>query len=106
MADVQRAWRDQEGRQAATGIKPESVAIASAAEPTGGLLVEHDHAELYYNGDAYRLTQRRLLINHSDQPVTRYLIRISVERPARSGCLQRRLVTLRQRQRTFSALPR
>jgi peptide deformylase len=90
---LQRAWREQEALQAATGIKPEPVAIAPAAEPTGGLLVEHDHAELYYNGDTYRLTQRRRLINHSNQPITRYLIRISVDRypgdPERSNELYR-----------------
>lgn len=90
---LQRAWREQEALQATTGIKPEPVAIAPAAEPTGGLLVEHDHAELYYNGDTYRLIQRRRLINHSDQPITRYLIRISVDRypgdPERSNELYR-----------------
>ena len=90
---LQRAWREQEARQAATGIKPEPVAITSAAEPTGGLLVENDHTELYYNGAACRLTQRRRLINHSDQPITRCLIRISVDRypgdPERSNELYR-----------------
>ncbi len=90
---LRRAWREQETRHAATGIKPEPVAIASTAEPTGGLLVEHDHAELCYSGDAYQLTQRRRLINHSDQPITRYLIRISVDRypgdPERSNELYR-----------------
>ncbi|MGH3827391.1 MAG: helix-turn-helix domain-containing protein, partial [Pseudonocardiaceae bacterium] len=88
-----RAWREQEAHHAATGGRPEPVAIAAVAEPTGGLLVEHDHAELYHDGGTYRLTQRRRLINHGDQPITRYLIRISVDRypgdPERSNELYR-----------------
>ncbi|MGH3853420.1 MAG: peptide deformylase [Pseudonocardiaceae bacterium] len=77
---LRRAWREQEAHHAATGGRPEPVAIAAIAEPARGLLVEHDHAELYHDGDTYRLTQRRRLINHGDQPITRYLIRISVDR--------------------------
>ncbi|MEO7193722.1 MAG: peptide deformylase, partial [Pseudonocardiaceae bacterium] len=87
------AWREQRAHHAATGSRPEPVAIAAITEPTGGLLVEHDHAELYRDGDTYRLTQRRRLINHGDQPITRYLIRISVDRypgdPERSNELYR-----------------
>jgi peptide deformylase len=90
---LRRAWREHEARHPVTGIKPEPVVIAAAAEPTGGLLVDHDHAELYYDGETYRLTQRRRLINHSDQPITRYLMRISVDRypgdPERSNELYR-----------------
>lgn len=88
-----RAWREQEARRVESGVKPEPVTPVAATEPTGGLLVEHDHAELYYDGDTYRLTQHRRLINHSDQPITRYLIRISVDRypgdPERSNQLYR-----------------
>jgi len=90
---LRRAWREQEALQAVIGIKPEPVAIAPTAEPTGGLLVEHDHAELYLDSGTYRLTQRRRLVNHGHQPITRYLIRISVDRypgnPERSNDLYR-----------------
>ncbi|MGH3822777.1 MAG: peptide deformylase [Pseudonocardiaceae bacterium] len=90
---LQRAWREQEAVRAATGIKLEPLAIAPATEPARGLLVEQDHAELYYDGATYRLTQRRQLVNHSGQPITRYLIRISVDRypgdPERSNELYR-----------------
>jgi peptide deformylase len=89
---LQRAWREQEATRATAEVKSDPVAAATV-EPAGGLLVEHDHAELYYDGDTYRLTQRRRLVNNSDQPATRYLIRISVDRypgdPERSNELYR-----------------
>lgn len=44
------------------------------------LMVEHDAARLDYDGSMYRLTMRRLLRNTGEEPVTRYLIRISVDR--------------------------
>jgi transcriptional regulator with XRE-family HTH domain len=44
------------------------------------LVVEHDAARLEYDGHSYRLTMRRLLRNTGTEPVTRYLIRISVDR--------------------------
>lgn len=65
----------------------------SAAEPTGAasLVVDHDDAILRYDSGIYRLTQRRLLLNQSGEPITRYLIRISVDRypgdPERSNQL-------------------
>ena len=77
---LQRAWREQEAARATADVKPEPSAAAPLVESAGGLLVEHDHAELYYDGDTYRLTQRRRLVNNGDQPVTRYLIRVSVDR--------------------------
>ncbi|MCX5189012.1 peptide deformylase [Streptomyces sp. NBC_00268] len=42
--------------------------------------VEHDTARLDYDGTSYRLTMRRLLRNTGTEPITRYLIRISVDR--------------------------
>ncbi|MBV9012931.1 MAG: peptide deformylase [Pseudonocardiales bacterium] len=88
-----RAWREQETRRAETGVKPEPVTAAVDTKPTGGLLLEHDHAELYYDGGTYRLTHRRRLINHSGQPITRFPTWISVNRypgdPERSHELYR-----------------
>jgi peptide deformylase len=59
----------------------------------GSLVVEHDDATLRYDGRTYRLTQRRRLFNGGQEPVTRYLIRISVDRypgsPERSNQLYR-----------------
>jgi peptide deformylase len=57
----------------------------------GSLVVDHDDAGLRYDGRVYRLTQRRHLVNGGDEPITRYLIRISVDRypgdPERSNAL-------------------
>ncbi|MFJ9381453.1 helix-turn-helix domain-containing protein [Streptomyces sp. NPDC101455] len=44
------------------------------------LVVEHDQARLEYDGADYRLTMRRRLRNTGGDPITRYLIRISVDR--------------------------
>ncbi|MET8855535.1 helix-turn-helix transcriptional regulator [Streptomyces sp. NPDC004579] len=44
------------------------------------VVVEHDAARLDYDGTSYRLTMRRLLRNTGTEPITRYLIRISVDR--------------------------
>jgi peptide deformylase len=47
---------------------------------TTNLIVEHEDTTLHYDGHVYRATQRRRLYNDSPDPVTRYLIRISVDR--------------------------
>jgi peptide deformylase len=64
-----------------------------SAPPADSLLVEHDHAELCYDGAFFRASQRRVLLNGGTDPVTRYLMRISVDRypgqPERSNALYR-----------------
>jgi peptide deformylase len=59
----------------------------------GGLIVEDDHAELAYDGANFRASQRRTIRNDGPDPVTRYLVRISVDRypgqPERSNALYR-----------------
>ena len=59
----------------------------------GGLVVEDDHAELSYDGAFFRASQQRVLRNCGAEPVTRYLMRISVDRypgqPERSNALYR-----------------
>ncbi|MGA9310365.1 MAG: hypothetical protein WBV74_08340, partial [Pseudonocardiaceae bacterium] len=53
----------------------------SEHEPAGSsLLVEYDDAELSYDGRTYRATMRRKLRNCGEEPISRYLIRISVDR--------------------------
>ncbi|MBC2879315.1 MULTISPECIES: peptide deformylase [Streptomyces] len=58
-----------------------------------GLLVLDDEAALSYDGNTYHLTMRRRLCNVGAEPVTRYLVRISVDRypdePERSNTLYR-----------------
>jgi peptide deformylase len=63
-----------------------SADMAGQAQPTGehepgsGLLVEYDDAELSYDGRTYRATMRRKLRNCGEEPISRYLVRISVDR--------------------------
>ncbi|MFF2475111.1 peptide deformylase [Streptomyces sp. NPDC058066] len=72
-----RAFRDLEshGRTAAVPHQagPEENHATS-------LIVEHEDTTLHYDGHVYRATQRRRLYNDSPDPVTRYLVRISVDR--------------------------
>ncbi|MFE1560381.1 helix-turn-helix domain-containing protein [Streptomyces sp. NPDC058734] len=85
-------WQAYEATKTAAG----GPVRASAAVSTGGsvLVVERDEARLDYDGSHYTLTMRRKLRNAGDQPITRYLIRISVDRypedPARSNAHYRR----------------
>lgn len=66
-------------------------ATVQTTSTTGSLLVDHDDASLSFDGRVYRLRQRRRLINDGPDPITRYLIRISVDRypgdPERSNQL-------------------
>lgn len=50
------------------------------APPGTGLVVEQETARLAYVDGTYRCTVRRALFNAGTEPVTRYLIRISVDR--------------------------
>ncbi|MEU5885005.1 peptide deformylase [Spirillospora sp. NPDC047279] len=51
-----------------------------ASRGTTGLIVELDHADLRYDGTRYHAAMRRTIVNTGPAPVTRYLIRISVDR--------------------------
>jgi Helix-turn-helix domain len=76
------AWQHDPGSEAGDG-----------APPAGSLVVGHDHAELSYDGAFFHASQRRVLLNGGPDPVTRYLMRISVDRypgqPDRSNALYR-----------------
>ncbi|WP_242625294.1 peptide deformylase [Krasilnikovia cinnamomea] len=48
--------------------------------PGTGLIVEREIAELRYTGGAYRCRVRRDLYNPGGEPVTRYLVKIAVDR--------------------------
>ncbi|MFC7811404.1 helix-turn-helix domain-containing protein [Streptomyces olivaceus] len=82
---IWRRWGDYEqARVRATNrpAVPESTSSRTEQPYATGsaLVVEHDAALLQYDGSAYRLTMRRLLRNTGTEPITRYLIRISVDR--------------------------
>lgn len=52
----------------------------SSEQHTASLVVRHEDTSLHYDGRTYRATQRRLIHNDSGDPITRYLVRISVDR--------------------------
>jgi peptide deformylase len=70
-----------------------SEAVSHAHGLPQSLIVRHEEAECAYLDRAYHMHIRRQLQNASDSPVTRYLIRISVDRhpktPERSNELYR-----------------
>ncbi|RFS87053.1 XRE family transcriptional regulator [Actinomadura spongiicola] len=57
-----------------------TIGVSAGAGNVEGLVVEEDHARLEYDEMTYRPMQRRRLFNGGAEPVTRYLIRISVDR--------------------------
>ncbi|MGB3442680.1 MAG: peptide deformylase [Actinophytocola sp.] len=71
--------------------RPSAPPLPEAQARAGSLVVDHDDATLRYEDGGYRLTQRRHLVNRGAEPITRYLIRISVDRfpgdPERSNQL-------------------
>ena len=58
--------------------------------PGAGLVVELEEAQLTYDDGEYELVVRRALYNAGGEPVTRYLIRVAVDRyPRPAAALQR-----------------
>ncbi|MCB5908092.1 peptide deformylase [Streptomyces pinistramenti] len=70
---VWEAWQ-RDDASTAPEIKPPGLPAST------GLLVLEDAADLRYDGSTYHLRMRRLLRNTGDEPVTRYLVRIAVDR--------------------------
>jgi peptide deformylase len=73
--------------------RPEQTSEDLLSTLSATLVVEHEDARLSYANGVFRSTIRRQLTNVGDQPVTRYLIRIAVDRypgdPERSNKLYR-----------------
>jgi peptide deformylase len=93
---LRRAYYEYERQLRQEAPAQHRVAVQAPRQGTdepASLIVEHDDAELHYDGSFYRAAQRRKLRNASDDPITRYLIRISVDRypgnPERSNQLYR-----------------
>ncbi|MFD0329050.1 helix-turn-helix domain-containing protein [Streptacidiphilus monticola] len=104
---LRRSHAEIEGRLRSEAVPHQHVSEASTADPQpASVVVLHDDAELYYDGSVYRATQRRKLLNASADPITSYLIRISVDRypgnPERSNLHHRENPSPGKR----SALPR
>lgn len=83
-----RAWREAEAPPRAERAETRTPAADEEYLATS-LVVVHDHARLQYDGRIYTATQRRELLNAGTEPVTRYLVRIAVDRypesPTRSN---------------------
>jgi peptide deformylase len=84
------AFRDFEAHRPVK-TRPVAPPVADPQAASRSLVVDHDDATLRYDDGVYRLTQRRHLVNRGAEPITRYLIRISVDRypgdPERSNQL-------------------
>ncbi len=76
---LRTAFREYESGRTGKSRPPLSPTPAEQSG-AGSLVVDHDDATLHYDGHTYRLTQRRRLVNGGAEPITRYLIRISVDR--------------------------
>jgi transcriptional regulator with XRE-family HTH domain len=87
---LRTAFRDYETNRPVK-VRPQTPPVADPQPRTGSLVVDHDDATLRYDNGIYRLTQRRRLVNGGTEPISRYLIRISVDRypgdPERSNQL-------------------
>lgn len=75
---IRRAFADLKAQPPTVHHQPGN---GSGGEPhAASLIVEHEDTALHYDGHVYRATQRRRLYNDSPDPVTRYLVRVSVDR--------------------------
>jgi peptide deformylase len=80
---ITRRWREYASARSGRGRSRPSVhdgpPDAGALAP-GNLIVCHEQAELSYSDGTYHVRMRRQLHNASDAPVTRFLIRIAIDR--------------------------
>ncbi len=98
---ILRRWREYDASERAAVVARRAAArdcedtTEGAGEPAhtgltpGQLLVEHDEARLRYTAGTYHALMRKTLANLTDAPITRFLIRVAVDRfpedPSRSN---------------------
>ncbi len=98
---ILRRWREYDASERAAVVARRAAArdcedtTEAAGEPAhtgltpGQLLVEHDEARLRYTAGTYHALMRKTLTNLTDAPITRFLIRVAVDRfpedPSRSN---------------------
>lgn len=94
---IWRRWQEYDAARRSHGSQPpahEPHAREQPAASSASLIVEHDDAELRYADGVYYLAMRRRLVNVGNEPITRFLMRISVDRypgqPERSNRLYRK----------------
>ncbi len=90
---IWRRWQEYDAASRHQALPAREPRREQPAAPGANLLCEHDDAELRYAGGVYHLTMRRRLVNTGAEPITRFLMRISVDRypgePERSNRLYR-----------------
>jgi len=74
------AYEIAKGRSARSPSSTRSAPREPTVEAASELIVDHDDAALRYDGHHYHLKMSRRLYNAGDFPVTRYLVRVSVDR--------------------------
>jgi peptide deformylase len=79
---IWQRFREYEDARQLAGVPRQRIDTAAGERlaPMTGLIVEHEHATLSYRDGAYRCSVRRDLYNAGPEPVTRYPVRISVDR--------------------------
>ncbi|MGH3766584.1 MAG: helix-turn-helix domain-containing protein [Pseudonocardiaceae bacterium] len=80
---IWRRWSDYDSTRARSRTQAAAQVLRHGEQPYAAgsaLIVEQDDAHLDFDGTTYRLAMRRRLRNTGSEPVTRYLIRISVDR--------------------------
>ncbi|MFI7588780.1 peptide deformylase [Spongisporangium articulatum] len=91
---LMRAWRTTSRTSGTEQLAEPRRPAPALSDVPSVVTVEHDHAELRYDDGVYTATQRRRILNGGTEPLTRYLIRISVDRfpgdPERSNAHYRR----------------
>jgi peptide deformylase len=75
-----RAWHGSGSVRSKQRPPTPSDSAPVAEDQSGSLVVLHDHARLRYEDGCYTATHRRELLNAGDEPITRYLVRIAVDR--------------------------
>lgn len=93
---IWRRWEEYDASRRQHGPRPPTREQRAREEPSAAgcsLIVAHDDAQLRYAGGVYHLTMRRRLRNVGTEPITRFLVRVSVDRypgePERSNRLYR-----------------
>ena len=75
---IRRAYREAEQASAYAPARDHEFSAPEVQGPA--LVVEHDDAELAFDGSSYTAFQRRQIRNIGTEPITRYLVRIAVDR--------------------------
>src|SRR5437588_9736611 len=75
---IWRRWRDFDDSQRSAG-RPTPRPLLPALS-AGHLVVDHDEARLRYGDRLYHALVRRRLTNLTDAPITRFLVRVAVDR--------------------------